>query len=128
MTKPLLLVLFLIISGCGVQVPVSPSSTFSLSPEEEKRLSESSDTDMNAAFKLYQFNSFVRQDVEQSTKYLRQAAKLGHGVSQFNLGSELMESTNESLRTEGRMCLQRAADTGDKKAIEVLKQFHTSPR
>lgn len=66
--------------------PVSSGSQFFLAPEDFKKLNEKADLgDKDAAFRIYQFYAFVRNDENLAQDWLKRAATLGHEDAAENL-------------------------------------------
>lgn len=82
--------------------------------------------DASAAFKLFEFHMFVARDRANAIYWLRHAAKNGHVIAQYNLGSLLIEENDPVLKGEALAWLEKAAAAGDADARRKLSKLAVS--
>lgn len=97
--------------------PVATAVYFRLSEEEiSKLIPLALSGDGQSAFRLYQHYQYGgADDYKRASLYLITAACFGHSISQYNLGQQLINPTDEAFGRDliaGRYWLQRSKEGG----------------
>jgi hypothetical protein len=98
------------------------ASSFSIGENELVSLKEAANNgDANAAFRLYQYFTFLASNEQEATVWLTVAAKLGHSVAQNNLAHMLFWKNNDLEKAE--YWAKEAIKNGNQSAAELLKDI-----
>lgn len=83
--------------------------------------------DATAAVRLAQYYDFIALESATARQWWTVAAEAGNAVAQYNLAAQLLESDDPASIANGRAWLQRAAQAGDRAAIQRLENESQNP-
>lgn len=125
------IVVSLMIAGCHtVTAPdagpedkmIAGIADLDLSEQELRGVQEAaSKGDLEACHRLFMYYEFVVNDFDVAEKFLRIAAEGGYALSQYWLGSKLIQK--QGAYEEGVFWLKNARDAGYPEADNVLKLY-----
>jgi len=103
--------------------PITGAESYDLSETEIfelNRISENGNAD--AAFRLAMYYEFAKYDQKLSLYFFERASKLGNNRAKLFLGVKQIQSSDPVQHAEGIRLLTEAADSGEKRAREILQE------